>query len=49
MLPDRTLWELVGERPRTTDELLAVNGIGPVKVEKYGAAFLALLAEHATA
>ncbi len=49
MLPDRTLWELVASRPRTTDELLAVNGIGPVKVEKYGAAFLALLAEHATA
>jgi ATP-dependent DNA helicase RecQ len=49
VLPDRTLWELVASKPRTTDELLAVNGIGPVKVEKYGAAFLALLAEHATA
>ncbi len=48
VLPDRTLWELVARKPRTTDELLAVNGIGPVKAEKYGAAFLALLAEHAT-
>jgi ATP-dependent DNA helicase RecQ len=47
VLPDRTLWELVTARPTTPDELLAVNGIGPVKVEKYGAAFLALLAEHA--
>ncbi|MFN8167427.1 MAG: DNA helicase RecQ [Candidatus Nanopelagicales bacterium] len=47
VLPDRTLWELVAARPRTTEQLLAVNGIGPVKVEKYGAAFLALLAEHA--
>jgi ATP-dependent DNA helicase RecQ len=47
VLPDRTLWELVAAKPRTPDELLAVNGIGPVKVEKYGAAFLALLAEHA--
>ncbi len=46
VLPDRTLWELVAARPRTTDELLAVNGIGPVKAEKYGTAFLTLLAEH---
>jgi ATP-dependent DNA helicase RecQ len=45
VLPDRTLWELVAARPTSTDELLAVNGIGPVKAEKYGAAFLALLAE----
>jgi ATP-dependent DNA helicase RecQ len=49
VLPDRTLWELVASKPRSTDELRAVNGIGPVKVEKYGAAFLALLAEHASA
>ena len=47
VLPDRTLWELATVRPRTPDELLAVNGIGPVKVEKYGEAFLALLAAHA--
>jgi ATP-dependent DNA helicase RecQ len=47
VLPDRTLWELVASRPRTVDELLAVNGIGPAKAEKYGERFLALLAEHA--
>ncbi|HEY5135021.1 MAG TPA: DNA helicase RecQ [Candidatus Nanopelagicales bacterium] len=47
VLPDRTLWELAAVRPSTTAELLAVNGIGPVKAEKYGAAFLALIAEHA--
>ena len=47
VLPDRTLWELASARPSTIDELLAVNGIGPVKAEKYGAAFLALIAEHA--
>ena len=46
VLPDRTLWELATVRPRTPEELLAVNGIGPVKVEKYGEAFLALLAAH---
>ena len=47
MLPDRTLWELVKARPGSTADLLTVNGIGPVKAEKYGAAFLTLLAEHA--
>jgi ATP-dependent DNA helicase RecQ len=45
VLPDRTLWELVAVKPRTPDELLAVNGIGPVKAEKYGQPFLDLLAE----
>jgi ATP-dependent DNA helicase RecQ len=49
VLPDRTLWELVTTRPATTDDLLAVNGIGPVKAEKYGATFLRLIAEHAPA
>jgi ATP-dependent DNA helicase RecQ len=48
VLPDRTLWELVATRPATTEALLAVNGIGPVKAEKYGAAFLALLARAGT-
>ena len=47
VLPDRTLWELVAARPRTTDELLAVNGIGPVKAERYGERFLALLGDAA--
>ncbi len=45
VLPDRTLWELVTVRPRTTEQLLTVNGIGPVKAERYGAQFLALIAE----
>jgi ATP-dependent DNA helicase RecQ len=47
VLPDRTLWELVKARPGSTADLLTVNGIGPVKAEKYGAAFLTVLAEHA--
>ncbi|GAA5033746.1 DNA helicase RecQ [Terrabacter aeriphilus] len=47
VLPDRTLWELVHARPGSQAELLTVNGIGPVKAEKYGAAFLALLADRA--
>jgi ATP-dependent DNA helicase RecQ len=47
VLPDRTLWELVASKPTSTDGLLAVNGIGPAKAEKYGTQFLALLAETA--
>ncbi len=45
VLPDRTLWELVASKPTTTDGLLAVNGIGPAKAEKYGPQFLEALAE----
>jgi ATP-dependent DNA helicase RecQ len=45
VLPDRTLWELVAARPSTPEQLLAVNGIGPVKAEKYGDRFLELLAQ----
>ncbi|MBI1377825.1 MAG: DNA helicase RecQ [Frankiales bacterium] len=44
VLPDRTLWELVASRPRDEQALLAVNGIGPVKVERYGGRLLDLLA-----
>ena len=32
--------------PRNTDELLEVKGIGKVKVAKYGAAWLEVIAEH---
>ena len=46
VLPDRTLWELASARPSTTDELLAVNGIGPVKADRYGARLLAILGAH---
>jgi DNA helicase-2/ATP-dependent DNA helicase PcrA len=41
---DRTLEALVTTRPADERELLAVRGIGPAKVEKYGSAILALLA-----
>ncbi|HET7900716.1 MAG TPA: DNA helicase RecQ [Candidatus Nanopelagicales bacterium] len=44
VFPDRTLWELVAAKPQTREALLAVNGIGPVKADKYGERFLALLA-----
>jgi ATP-dependent DNA helicase RecQ len=42
---DRTLRAIVAERPRTQEDLLAVNGIGPAKVAKFGAAVCAICAE----
>ena len=35
-------------RPTTRDELLAVKGMGPVKVERYGHTLLEIIAEAAT-
>jgi DNA helicase II / ATP-dependent DNA helicase PcrA len=41
---DRTLEALAATRPRTRDELLALPGLGPVKVSRYGDALLGLVA-----
>ncbi|MDB4969298.1 MAG: recQ [Myxococcales bacterium] len=40
---DRTLAALARERPATLDQLATVPGVGPSKLAKYGAAFLAAL------
>jgi ATP-dependent DNA helicase RecQ len=40
---DRTLAALARQRPATLDQLATVPGIGPTKIAKYGAAFLAAL------
>ncbi len=40
---DQVLREMVSSRPATPAELLNVNGVGPAKLEKYGAAFLDML------
>ncbi len=42
-----TLVELATARPRTSRDLLAVAGVGPVKAERYGDAVLGLVREHA--
>jgi ATP-dependent DNA helicase RecQ len=42
---DRTLAELAAARPRDLQGLRQVPGIGPAKLEAYGAALLALLGE----
>jgi ATP-dependent DNA helicase RecQ len=43
ILHDRTIVEIVRSRPSTEDDLLAVPGIGPAKLEKYGADLLRVL------
>ena len=42
---DKVLKEMVVRRPGSAAELLAVPGVGPAKLEKYGDAFLAAIAE----
>jgi ATP-dependent DNA helicase RecQ len=37
---DATLLEMAARKPRSEAELLQVSGVGPAKLEKYGAAFL---------
>ncbi|GGB43375.1 ATP-dependent DNA helicase RecQ [Oceanisphaera marina] len=43
---DATLTELARYRPKTEAELLSINGVGARKLERYGAAFLALLRQQ---
>ena len=45
VLHDRTLAELGVRRPRTHVELADVHGIGPSRLERYGDALLAMLAD----
>ena len=48
MFSDATLAEMAARRPGTTAELLEVNGVGQTKLERYGDAFLAVIAEQAS-
>jgi superfamily II DNA helicase RecQ len=43
---DKVLLEMVARRPANDGELLDVPGVGPAKLEKYGSAFLAELADR---
>ena len=40
---DRTLVEMAQVRPRTTDQLLMLHGMGPARAEQYGEGFLRVL------
>ncbi|MCI5500229.1 MAG: DNA helicase RecQ [Clostridiales bacterium] len=41
-----TLADMARRRPRTMEDFLEVSGVGQVKAEKYGRAFLQTLADH---
>lgn len=43
---DATLSELAKFKPTTDREMLNISGIGPTKLERYGAAFISLITEH---
>lgn len=43
---DKTLTDMARRRPQTVEGLMTVNGMGAVKVSKYGAAFLKVLREY---
>jgi superfamily II DNA helicase RecQ len=43
VLADKTLRALAAARPAAGDELAAVPGIGPAKLERYGPALLELM------
>jgi superfamily II DNA helicase RecQ len=45
---DKTLRAVAAVRPCTRDDLLAVPGIGPVKVERHADAVLELVRRHAS-
>ena len=47
IFPDRTLIEMAKEKPETLDDLASVHGVGETKLQKYGAAFLAVIRDHA--
>jgi len=42
---DATLAAMAALRPRTAEDMLRVSGVGRVKLDRYGAAFLAAIAE----
>jgi ATP-dependent DNA helicase RecQ len=44
---DKTLVELAAARPATRAEMANVAGVGEAKLDRYGAAFLAVIAGHA--
>jgi ATP-dependent DNA helicase UvrD/PcrA len=46
ILDNKTLRTVASSRPRSPDALLALPGIGPTKLERYGAALLEVVGQH---
>jgi ATP-dependent DNA helicase RecQ len=40
---DASLYAMLRERPRDLEALATINGVGALKLERYGARFLAVL------
>ncbi|MEM6478660.1 MAG: DNA helicase RecQ, partial [Pseudomonadota bacterium] len=47
IFPDRTLIEMAEHRPMTLDEMARINGVGAKKLQRYGDAFLTVIASDA--
>ncbi len=43
IFPDRTLIEMVENRPETLDQMAQINGVGAKKLDRYGATFLEVI------
>jgi superfamily II DNA helicase RecQ len=43
---DAVLWQMAEAIPRSRSGLLALSGVGPAKLERYGEMFLNLLSQH---
>ena len=46
IFPDRVLVEVATKRPASRQQLLAVSGVGEVKVQRFGEQILGIVAEH---
>ncbi len=49
IFPDRTLMEIARARPRDLADLAGLHGVGQVKLERYGAAFLSVVEAYRAA
>jgi ATP-dependent DNA helicase RecQ len=49
IFPDRTLIEMAKTLPQSLGDLGGIHGVGDVKLQKYGPAFLAIIRDHARA
>ena len=46
IFPDAALADMCAKKPKTVEEFLGVMGVGEVKAEKYGEAFLRVIAQY---
>ncbi len=46
IFPDRTLLEMAARRPATLDQMRGIHGVGQVKLDRHGEAFLETIRRH---